>query len=322
MKSTVFLASLAVLTVLWGCRSEDVRYSRALFKHVPYDAELLALVRPNDVANLAKMAASEFDFQEMIGVPLNIDVKEIKRYQEIGVAILKQLGLPWEKVESFGVMLYLEQPVVMLTGEFRRDEVMARLVELGFKQSGDYFDYVYSGQKLNVPEDGLIMMAPEELLDDIHFVPEDKRLWNRDDFVAYRTTSPLDNSLFLWTHPPDSFLEQFDARDVLGDASIAMNFRSNLSFKLAIRVTDPQKAPYLHDVLLGSVMVGRGLFGEDPDYGPVLRGIQVIQNNQQVEISLVLPPSQLDAVRKRVVDDFQNPNSKTAEKMRKWMKNF
>jgi len=323
MKSTRLLAALALTLLLWGCTSENVHYSRALFKHVPYDAELLVLVRPNDVTRLAEMAISELNFEEMIGMPLQVKTEDLVRYRDIAVEMMVQLGLPWEEMESVGVMLYFQQPVVMLTGDFRQDEVIAKLRELGFNQRDNgYFDYVYSGQQLNIPEDGLMMLAPEELLDDIHFVPKEKRLWNRQDFKDYRATSPLDNSLFVWTHPPDTFLEEFEARDMLGDLSLGVSFRSNLSLKFSIRVKDPQKTVYLHDVILGSVMVGRGLFGEDPDYGPVLRGIKVTQDNKQVEVSLVAPPDQLKALKARVIDDFENPNSKTAEKLRQWMEKF
>jgi len=159
------------------------------------------------------------------------------------------------------------------------------------------------------------MMASEEILDDLSMIPEDNRLWNRPDFKVYRTTSPLDNSLFVWSHPPENFLSDFKYRDALGDVSLAMNFRNNLSMKAAVRVKDPQKAVLLHDIVLGGVTMARGFFGEDADYGPLFKGMKVSHNQSQVEASLVLSADQMASLKARMIEDFNNPEANTWKKI-------
>ncbi len=323
MKNVLRAIACLALVLLSACRSEEVQYSRALFRHIPDEPELLVLVRPNDIAKLAEMAISQMKFQEFFDERFKIDAAALDRYKDVAEEMMIALGIPWDSVESVGFFLYFKRPILLISGDFTKPDVTGKLTELGFKQNDNgFFDYIYHEQKLNVPEDGLIMLAEETLLDDISYIPEERRLWNRPDFSEYRLTSPLNNSLFLWTHPPDDFLPDFKYRDDLGDLSLAMNFQSNFSLKVTIRVKDPEKAVYLHDIFFGVVKLSSGLFGDDEDYGPVFNGIKVARNQSQVEASLVIPRDQLASLKDRIVDDIQNPNSKTFTKFRSFMDGF
>lgn len=323
MKKMMMLMSLALMIFVSGCTSQGVNYSKSLFQHIPDDPEVLVLVNPADVVTLAEMAVAELKLQEIFGDKLQFDAKSLETYKTMADEMLKALGIPWDNVESFGFLLYMGKPVLLISGGFSQQMVENKMKDVGFKQlDNGYFEYVYSGMQLHVAADGLIMLAAEEILDDLSMVPDENRLWNRSDFKKYRTTSPLDNSLFVWSHPPDHFLSDFKYRDDLGDVSLALNFKSNLSMKAAIRVKDPQKVVLLHDIILGGVTMARGFFGEDADYGPVLKGMKVSSTQTQVETSLVLSASQMQAVKARLIDDFNNPDSKTWEKIQNSMNIF
>ena len=167
-----------------------------------------------------------------------------------------------------------------------------------------------------------MLFAPEALLTDLASIPDENRLWNRPDFKEYRSRSPLDNSLFIWSRPAESLLEDFKYREDLGDVSLAVNFKSNLTMKATIRLNDPQKTVFLHDIVFGSVTAAGGLFGDDADYGPVFKATKVTHDNTQVDISLVVSADQLVKIKERVKDDFNNPDSKTMDKLKSTMDLF
>lgn len=313
----------ALILLLSACQVGGVNYSKALFQHIPDDPEVLVLVNPNDVSRLVDLAVSEINLSEFIGTNIDVDAKTIDHYKDVSVEMLKALGLPWDKVQSVGFLIYYQKPVILVSGNFTKAAITAKMEELGFRQHDNgLFDYVYGEQKLSIPDDGLMMMAEEMLLDDLQMVPEENRLWNRPDFAAYRSTSPLNNSVFVWSHPPEHFLEDFQFRDQLGDVSMAMNFRTNFSFKSTIRVKDPEKAVYLHDFLLGVVLVGRGLFGGDEAYGPLLNSVKVNQDNHVVEASLVLTTGQLMALKEKIKTDFKNGDTSTFRKIDEFLNRF
>jgi hypothetical protein len=323
MNKIRILALCLIILVLYGCQVGGVNYSKSLFQHIPDDPELLVLVNPNDISRLVELAVSEINLSEFIGNNIDVDAKMIDHYKNVAVEMLDALGVPWDKVESVGFLIYYQKPVFLVSGNFTQAAITAKLKELGFRQHDNgFFDYVYGEQKLSVPSDGLMMMAEEVLLDDLQMVPDENRLWNRADFAAYRSTSPLNNSLFIWTHPPEHFLRDFQFRDQLGDISLAMNFRSSFSFKSTIRVNDPEKAVYLHDFLLGLVYVGKGLFGSDEAYGPLFSGLKVHQDNRVVEASLALSMGQLMTLKDRVQNDFKNGDTSTFRKIDEFLKKF
>lgn len=323
MKRMALGVLLVVSLLIMGCRSDHINYSRALFEHVPDNPEILVLVRPDDVTRLAEVAAQELDFSKLLGTTFKMDAAQITQYQKMGLEMLTQLGIPWENLETFGVMMFLEQPTVMLAGEFRKADIETKLKELGFKQKDTgFFEYIYGGMDLYVPADGLMMMANPMVLEDIQMLPDDKRLWNRPDFKNYRETSPLDNSLFVWSHPPEAFLSDFQYRDVLGDVSLAANFRNNLTVKAVVRITDPEKTVQLHNIMAGSVMIGKGVLANDPDFGPVLEGINVSQNNKEVVADLVVSAPQLAAIKERLKKEFNDKDLGTFDKINSFLENF
>ena len=313
----------AVILILSGCYSEGVNYSRSLFKHIPEDPELLVLVKPNDITSLAEVAIAELNLQQFFSDRLNMDLPALDGYKDVFVEVMEKVGIPYDKVESAGVLIYFQKPVLLISGDFKKEAISQKMGEIGFKQlSNGYFEYLVHPYLLSIPDDGVIMLAEAELLDDLSVVPEENRLWNRDDFREYRETSPLDNSVFIWSHPPERFLSDFAYQEDLGDVSLALNFRSNFSLKATVHIKDPQKAVYLHDMILGTMTFASGFFGEDPDYGPLFKGIKVTQDNRKVEASLVLSNERLLALKKRVVDDINNPDSKTFNKLQSVMDSF
>ena len=321
-----FLATVSVLVgflVLSGCYSEGINYSRSLFTHIPDDPNLLVLVKPNDISTLAEVAIGELKLDKFFGDKLQMNAELLEQYKNVTNDVLEAVGIPWSKVEAIGFLLYFQKPVILISGEFARETVNQKLIDIGFKQHDNgYFDYIYGGWKMSVPDNGLMMMGEEELLDDLRAVPEEHRLWNRDDFKKYRSTSPLDNSIFIWSHPPDNLLSDFKYRDDLGDVSLAMDFSGNFTMKATVRVKDPQKVVFLHDMVLGSVKVAGGYFGDDPDYGPLFKGIKVTQDNRKVEASLVISQERLRSLKARVIDDIQNPDSKTFDNLKSFMNTF
>ena len=323
MKKTAVISGLALLLLALGCRFENGNYSRALFKHIPDDPELLVLVKPNDVSKLAEVAMNELDLQKIFGNTLELDTTDWQQFQDTAVKMLEALGIPWPQIENVGLLLYYKKPIILATGVFNKIDVETNMQTLGFKYNDNgFFDYVYSGQKLSVPEDGVIMLAAEELLEDLQMVPEEHRLWNRADFSEYRLTSPLDNSVFIWSHPPDHFLSDFPHREDLGDLSLAMDFKSSLNMKLTVRVKDPQKTVFLYDIIFGTIGVAKGLLGSDPDYGPLFNGFQVSQDNRQVVTSVVLPYSRLEALKERFKKDFEAKDNSSFKKVRSFLDAF
>ena len=323
MKKLVLGILSTTMLLLSGCRSEKIQYSQALFNHIPDEPELLVLVRPNDISKLAEVAIEELKLQEFFDEKLKIDAKALAHYQNITVQMLEALGIPWPQVESVGFLLYFEKPVLLVAGGFTKTEVSEKLRSLGFNDnSNGFFNYIYNDLKLNVPADGLMILATETLLEDLSFIPEDRRLWNRPDFKEYRMTSPLNNSLFIWTHPPENFLSDFKYREELGDISFAVNFRNNITFKSTINVKDPQKAVYLSDILIGIFTTSSGLLGDDPDYGPIFKGIQVKHDQQRVETSLVISQNQVASLKKRIIDDIQNPEASAFDQLQTFFEKF
>lgn len=317
------LLLLAASLLLAACNPGRVNYAQALFEHVPEDPDLLVLVRPDDVTRLMDMGLNDVDFEKMLGVPFKVDAKEIERYRTMIIAMLDQLGIPIEKTQAIGFLWYMEQPVVMLSGGFTKEGVEGKLTEIGFaKDHNGFFDYVYDGQKISIPADGLMMMARVEMLEDLSLIPAESRLWNRPDFKKYRESSPLDNSLFIWSHPPDNFLSDFEHRDALGDVSLAANFRNNLSVRATVRIKDPQKTVALYNIIFGGVTVGRGVFSSDPELSVLLNSIVVSQDNQEVVTNMVLNVDQLNALRTRIKDEFQNQDFGSFDKIETFFKNF
>jgi len=314
---------IALFLMLGACRSDHINFSRALFEHVPSDPEILVLVRPNDVINLAEMALSQIDFEEMLGANLEMDTELIQHYQKVSLEMLEALGIPIEDVESIGFMLYLNKPVLMVSGDFTKEGVVGKLKEIGFQQdSNNFFNYIYGEQKLNVPADGLMMMAEADLLDFLTTVPSENRLWNREDFSEYRVRSPMDSSLFIWTHPPDDFLSDFKYRDQLGDVSLAVDFKRDLSATLNIRLKSAENTVYLYDIVFGSLKVSQGLFGDDQDLGPLLKSIQVSQDNRQVVVSIVVPYSKVNRLKERLLEEAQSDDPVTFKKLRSFFDQF
>ena len=322
MKKATIYCVLAGLILIAGCTSEGINYSKSLFRHIPDNPDLLVLVKPNDLAKLSEMAVNELPVAKFME-GLSFDAEQVRTFQTMAVAALEAVGVPWEKVTSVGFLVYFGQVTLLVSGEFGQEVVSARMDEIGFKkESSGYHQYIYNDWKASIPEDGLMMFAPEELLDDLAVIPDENRLWNRPDFKEYRSRSPLDNSLFIWAHPGEDLLKDFKYHDDLGDVSLAVDFSGNLTMKATVRIKDPEKTVLLHDIIFGSVTVAGGFFGDDADYGPMFKAIKVTHDNKQVETSLVLSSDQLQKLKERVKDDFNNPDSKTMEKLRSTMDLF
>lgn len=323
MKRLCLFALIVALVLSPACRSDRINYSQSLFEHIPDDPEILVLVRPNDIVKVAEMALNQIDFEELLGTNLDINTQTLDHYQKVILDMLSALGIPIESVESVGFMMYLKKPVLMVSGNFGREQLTAKLREIGFKQDDQgFFDYIYGDQKLHLPADGLMMMAEPDLLDFLTTVPEENRLWNRSDFSEYRLRSPMDNSLFIWTHPPDDFLSDFKYRDELGDVSFAMDFKRDVSMQLNVRLKSPDKTVLLYDIIFGSLKISQGLFGEDQDFGPLLKSIHVTQDNRQVIANLVIPYSKVDQIKKRLLSETQNNTTTTFEKLKSILERF
>lgn len=313
--ATLLVALLSSLSCTTG-----VDYSESLFNHIPDDPQLLVLVRPNDITNLAEVSMAELDLSRLFDNKLNIDTKDIQRYKELLSDTLQAVGVPWPQVRAVGFLMYFEKPVVLISGDFTQQAVVDKMVELGFnRRANGYFDYVYDQMKVHVPADGLMMMAEKELLDDLMLVPEERRLWNRPDFAEYRRVTPLDNSLFVWSDPPKDFLQGFEHRDQLANVSLALNVRNNVTLNLAIRLKSSQHATYLYDVVSGVTSIGRGMFGSDPEIGPIMKSVQVRQEKAAVVSTLVVQASQLPAIKERILKEMNDPNSDTFSKVRNFL---
>lgn len=313
---------LAALIIVGGC-SGRIDYNKALFKHVPDDPELLLLARPNELTDFTQKTLAEMGIQEMFSDMWQADFADLDQYREVTVEIIEALGLPWRDIQVVGVLVYFKKPVFLASGEIKKDEVVERLTELGFKQnSNGTFNYVYEAQKLYIPEDGIMMMAEEDLLEFLMDVPEDKRLWNRPDFADYRTKSPLDNTVFVWSNPPDYFLKSFEYRDDLGSVSLALDMKSAIQIKNTIHINDPNKTVMLYNLLNGAVHIGRAAFGNHKVYSPIFNGVEVTQDNQRVVTSLVVPASQVPALRDQLAQDLGQPSSDTLSGFRRFFDAF
>ena len=322
MKVVLLLGTLFVI-LLSGCHSERVNYTKALFKHIPDEPELLVMIRPNELNRLADYAMTQEDLKKMFDDQLNIDTSQWEHYKNVALEMLKALGAPLEQVETIGFLSYFHKPVLLLTGSFQKSEVDQKMRDLGFKQNDSgFFDYVYGAQKLFLPEDGLMILAESELIEDLLSIPSEHRLWNRRDFAEYRATSPLENALFVWTHPPEAFLSDFKYHKDLGDVSVAINLRENISMKTVIRVKDPQKTVYLYDLLFGVTSIAKGLFGDQPAYSPLVRGIDINQESNQVTASLVIPHDKIDVLHRQIKADFLDADSENASKFRNFLGKF
>lgn len=317
----IMAITLTLLTL--SCRTDGINYSKALFEHIPDDPQLLVLVRPNDAAKLFETAVKELNFSEMIGTKLNIDAEKLDYYKNLTDQMMEALGIPWPKVETMGVLVYFEKPVILVSGDFLKADVEAKLTELGFQQnSNQFFDYIYNDQKLFVAADGLMMMAAEDMLEYLVEVPEERRLWNRPDFKNYRLNSPLDNSLFVWTHPPKSFLGDFPYRDELGDISISSDIKGNFTFQANIRLKSEEKTGYLHDIVLGTSITAGGVFGDDPVFGPVFKAVKVTKEPKEVVVKLVINPDQMNAIKERLAQEFESGESQTFNRIQEFMDKF
>ncbi|MDJ0836019.1 MAG: hypothetical protein QNK37_05835 [Acidobacteriota bacterium] len=323
MKKSAFILIALTAILLSGCTTPGVRYTQNLFEHIPDDPQFLALVNPNDVSNLMELAVRELNFQEIFEGRFEFNTEDLDHYRGVAIEMFDALGIPVENVESIGVLIYYNQPVFLLTGAFQQVDVQNKLTEIGYKQREDgFFDYVYNDQKLSIPADGVMMMATPDLLSDLRDLPKENRLWNRPDFADYRKTSPLDNSVFIWGKPPKDFMQDFPYRDDLGDVSMALKFGRTITMQAVVRVNDPDKAVYLNDILVGIVSIGKGLFGNDQEYGAVFNGIRITQDNKQVTASLVIPANKVADLKERVKKDFINNETSTFDKFEKFMSNF
>lgn len=318
-----FLLPLTALTVfLWGCGG-GIDYSRTLFEHIPDDPQLLVLVQPNELADFTQKTITELALSDWVGQDWDVQLDEIERYQTLAIEIFGALGIPWSQVHSAGVLVYFEKPVFLACGEIDRDQVMQALLDLGFTQNrSGTFNYIYDKQKLLLPKDGLIMMAEEDLLEFLMDVPDENRLWNRKDFAEYRLTSPLDNTVFIWSQPPKSFLGDFPYHDQLGAISLAVNLEGAVSIKNCIRLRDPQKTVILYDLLSGGVSISRAAFAQDPVYGSLFRGIEITQDNNQVVTSLVIPADQVKQIKTRLISDLKDPNPQTFAGLQRFFGTF
>ncbi len=316
-------ATLVVALLSTFSCSTGVDYSESLFNHIPDDPQLLVLVRPNDITNLAEVSMAELDLSQLFDNRLDIDTKDIQRYKDLLSDTLQAVGVPWPQVRAVGFMMYFEKPIVLISGDFTQQAVVDKMVDLGFNRGANgYFDYVYDQMKVHIPADGLMMMGEGDLLDYLMLVPAEKRLWNRPDFAEYRRVTPLDNSLFVWSDPPADFLEGFEHRDQLSNVSLALNVRNNVTLNLAIRLKTSQHATYLYDLVSGVTSIGRGMFGADPELGPIMKSVQVRQEKAAVVSTLVIQASQLPAIKDRIIKEMNDPDSETFSKMKNFLDNI
>lgn len=311
----LLLCLVLALIGLGSCRTAGIDYARTLFEHVPEDPEVLVVVRPDDLIKQFDLLAADADVSNWMK-QLQMDADDIERYRKISLKVLEQTGIPVEKLECIGYLSYLKQPVVLISGIFRKSDVEQKLKDLGFRQDEEgFFDYIYNDQKLHVAHDGLIVMAIEDVLDDLDNLPPEHRLWNRPDFKKYRETSPLDNSVFVWSHPPQSLLQGIPNREALGDCSLAINFRSGVSLRATIRLKQPDKVAIVHAAALAGVMGGKKLLGDDPDIGPVVNGIVLSQDNEAVVVNMVISPEQLGKLKERIKREAEGGSSTTIGKL-------
>ncbi len=315
-------ALLGVLIWTVSC-SQRIDYSKALFRHVPDDPELLLLARPNELMEFTQKNMAELGIQELLGDMWNADFVDLDQYRHVAVEVIEALGLPWQDIQVVGVLVYFQKPVFLVSGTIDRDQVAAKILELGFTENANgTFNYVYEAQKLFMPEDGIIMMAEEELLEFLMDIPEENRLWNRPDFADYRTKAPLNNSLFVWSNPPDYFLKSFEYRDDLGSVSLAIDLKGAVNVKSTVHIKDPDKTLMLYNLLTGAVHIGRAAFGGHPVYGSVFSGLEVTQDNQRVVSSLVVPAAQVPALREQLISDMGNPSGETFQGFQRFFEAF
>ncbi len=310
------LLGLAVAVLALGsCRTSGIDYARTLFEHVPEDPDVLVVVRPDDLLKQFDLLAADADISNWMK-QFQVEAGDIERYRKLSIKILEQTGIPMDKLECIGYLSYLKQPVVLISGIFRKSDVEKKLKDLGFRQGdGEFFDYIYNDLKLHVANDGLIVMAIEDILDDLENLPPEHRLWNRPDFKKYRETSPLDNSIFVWSHPPESLLQGIPNREALGDCSLAINLRAGVSMRATVRLKQPDKVAIVHAAALAGVMGGKKLLGDDPDLGPVVNGIVLSQDNEAVMLNMIISPEQLVKLKERIKRESEGGSTTTVGKL-------
>lgn len=317
------LVLVMILLGLAGCDLQKTSYSQALFEHVPEDPELLLLVRPNELMAFTQKSIADMGLNHSVSEQWGLAMGDVDRYRKLMVDVFEALGLPWENIEVMGVMVFLGKPVFLAAGDVVREDLEARMRELGFRQN-DFgaFNYLVDPYKLWIPDDGLIMMAEGDLLDFLQDIPDEHRLWFREDFREYREKSPLNNTLFVWSKPPERFLTDFPYRDELGSVSLAVDLKSAISIRNTIRLNAPDRTIVLYDILSGAVSLARGVFANDPVYGPIFHGIEVVHDNTKVDTSLVIPSDRVDQVRNRILADLENPQSQTLQGMQRFFETF
>lgn len=309
------LCALLATTLLGSCRTSGIDYAKALFEHVPEDPDVLVIVRPDDLLKQFDLLSADADVSSWMK-QLSVDAQDIERYRQMSVKILEQTGIPVEKLECIGYLSYLKQPVFLISGVFRKQDVEQKLKDLGFRQDeAGFFNYIYGEQKLHVARDGLIALGAEDMLDDLENLPAEHRLWNRPDFKKYRESSPLDNSIFVWSHPPDSLLQGIPNRESLGNCSLAINFRSGVSLRATVRLKEPGKVALVHATALAATVAGRNLLGDDPDLGPIAQGIVLSQDNEAVMLNMVISPEQLAQLKERIKREAEGGSHTTLGKL-------
>ena len=86
-----------------------------------------------------------------------------------------------------------------------------------------------------------------------------------------------------------------------------------------VRLKTSQHATYLYDVVFGFVSLGRGVFGSDPELGPLMKSLQVRQEKASVVTTLVVPASQLPAIKDRLVKELDSQESPTLSKLKNFL---
>ncbi|MCB1052442.1 MAG: hypothetical protein H6510_09750 [Acidobacteria bacterium] len=307
------LMCLGAAIFLCQC-SQQVDQNKALFNHIPNNPELVAMVNPNELAEFSQKAFTELALKDLMDTKWAFQAQDWEHYRVLATSLMEALGLPWSEIQSTGIMIYLEQPVILASGSFRKSEVEQKILDLGFTQNNDgTFNYVYEEQKLFIPADGVLMMAKREILSFLKTIEPQDRLWNRPDFEQYRKTTPLNNSVFIWSAPPEHMFTEFPYRQDLGSVSLALNLKGQISGKAVARLNSPERTIMLYDIIFGSVKVAQGVFGSDQDYSKLFNAISVNHDNTKVEATLVMSHEDAIKLKERMVKDIQNPDDMTIQ---------
>jgi hypothetical protein len=308
----VWRLSPVLALIVLACTPRGIDENRALFEHIPNNPELLVMVRPNELTEFSQKALVDLVLKDAVDPRWNLDAGKVEEYRLLAISLFEALGLPWSDIRSLGVMIFMEQPVFLASGHFHKEVVEKRIADLGFTRNADgSFNYVYEGQRLLLPADGLIMLAEPEVLQFLRSIAAEDRLWNRPDFETYRSTTPLDNTLFLWSDPPEQLFGDFPYREELGSLSLALNLKVGLSFKFVARLKSPERTVMLADMMLGAITFARGAFGSDQDYGRLFQALQVNHDQTRVETTMVLGAADALRLRDRIAADLKQPSSTT-----------